>query len=166
MPAAVFKQIKPTRLREQAMRLALLNEMNAVAREMKKDFEKTTETWEHKPKFESLVSQAKGQLTVLAGSDDPIYRYVSEGTRPHLIFPRRAKALHFFGTYTAKTVPGVLGSRSGGPGGDEVFSKYVAHPGTEPRHFDQIVERIWRKKFKDRMESAMKKARHASGHAI
>lgn len=42
---------------------------------------------------------------------------VHEGSRPHLIRPRRAKALHFF------------------VGGREVFTKLVRHPGSKGRPF-------------------------------
>lgn len=42
---------------------------------------------------------------------------VHQGSRPHLIRPRRAKALHFF------------------VGGREVFTKLVRHPGSRARPF-------------------------------
>lgn len=44
-------------------------------------------------------------------------RLVLDGTRPHLIRPRRAKALHFF------------------VDGSEVFTTLVHHPGTRPNNF-------------------------------
>jgi hypothetical protein len=47
----------------------------------------------------------------------PATRYVIEGTRPHLIRPRRARALRFE------------------VGGDVVFTKLVRHPGTRPNNF-------------------------------
>lgn len=48
--------------------------------------------------------------------------FVHEPTRPHLITPRRAKALHFFHN------------------GQEVFAKSVNHPGYEG---DPFMERAW-----------------------
>ena len=47
-------------------------------------------------------------------------RYVIEGTRPHDIYPVRAKALAFVSS-----------------GGDLVFATHVAHPGTKPNPFNQ-----------------------------
>jgi hypothetical protein len=47
----------------------------------------------------------------------PKARLVLDGTRPHLIRPRRAKALRFE------------------VGGDVVFTKLVRHPGTQPNNF-------------------------------
>ncbi|WP_327594709.1 hypothetical protein [Streptomyces chartreusis] len=47
----------------------------------------------------------------------PKARLVLDGTRPHLIRPRRARALRFE------------------VGGDVVFAKLVRHPGTRPNNF-------------------------------
>ncbi|WP_329173335.1 hypothetical protein [Streptomyces sp. NBC_01477] len=44
-------------------------------------------------------------------------RYVLDGTRPHVIRPRRARALRFQS------------------GGSTVFAKVVYHPGTRPNNF-------------------------------
>lgn len=56
----------------------------------------------------------------------PKVRFVLDGTRPHLIRPRRAKALRFE------------------VGGDVVFSKLVRHPGTRPNPFLQRALRLGR----------------------
>ena len=48
-----------------------------------------------------------------------IWDYIIKGTRPHVIAPRRAHALHFYW------------SKAGG----DVFFKYVHHPGTKPNDF-------------------------------
>lgn len=49
--------------------------------------------------------------------DHPAVRFVLDGTRPHLIRPRRAKALHFY------------------VDGSEVFTRLVRHPGTRANNF-------------------------------
>jgi hypothetical protein len=89
-----------------------------------------------------------------------------EGTKEHIILPKNAKRLRFQNTYTAKTVPGVIGSRSGGPSGDTVFSNGVIHPGTEARNFTKIIEKTWQSKFKRIMEKAISNAAKRSGHAL
>lgn len=161
--AAVWKVIKPSRLKDDAMRLALLNGMRKVGTQIKQDFEKTTQTWDHKPKFETLVSLSGGP-TVLVETNDEIYHYVSEGTKPHTIRPTRARVLAFPGVYNAKTTPGVLEARSGGSSGDMVYTKEVRHPGTQPRKFDELIAKKWQSKFKREMESVMKEVAQASGH--
>lgn len=49
--------------------------------------------------------------------DHPATRFVLDGTRPHIIRPRRKKALRFE------------------IGGREVFAAVVHHPGTKPNNF-------------------------------
>ena len=51
--------------------------------------------------------------------DHPAVRYVLDGTRPHIIRPRRAKALRF------------------DVGGRVVFAAVVHRPGTKPNPFLQ-----------------------------
>lgn len=163
------KAFKPKRLNEDAFRLELLNAMRAVAVEVKKDFEATTETWqeENKPKFDSLISLTGGgpSLVVDVASNGEIYRYVNDGTKPHLIPKGGPGTLAFSEGYTAKTAPGVIGSRSGGSSGARIIRKtQIKHPGTEARNFDKAIAKKWEKPFKRAMEAALKKAVKASGH--
>ena len=164
--AAVFKAIKPSRLKVDAMRLALLNRMRKVGTQVKKDFEATTATWKHKPKFETLVSLAGGGATLLVDTNDEIYRFVNDGTKEHVILPKKAKALRFAGTFSSKTLPGVLEARAGSSGGDTVFAKGVLHPGTKARNFDKLIAQKWQSRFKREMQDAMKDVARASGHAL
>lgn len=172
--AIVVKEIKPTKLREDALRLELLNEMRAVGRDIAKDFAKTVETWEgEKPKFEMLISLVQPGPTVVVeptGSEEAVkkYAYVTKGTKKHRIKAKKGKSLAFAwagpGSYKAKTKPRVIGSTPGGATGEAVFPKAVMHPGTEAREFDEEIQKIWQPRFKDRMEGAMRKAAKASGH--
>ena len=172
MPALVYKSIKPKRLKQDALRLTLLNEMRKVGTQMKADFEKTTATWTHKPKFEVVVSLTQPGPTLLVFTDDEIYGYVSKGTKPHLIFAgiytgkSDKKALAFPSKSSPKTRPGVIGSSAGSRGGTTVVRPYVSHPGTKPRKFEEAIQKIWMKKFKRQMEAAMKKAVQQSGFAL
>lgn len=58
--------------------------------------------------------------------DHPAVIFVLKGTRPHLIRPRRAKALRF------------------DVGGTTVFAKLVHHPGTRPNDFMARALRLGR----------------------
>ena len=83
----LVKAIKAPRLRSDAMRLALLNAMRAAGRFLvKTDFKQTTRTWKHKVKFETLVSLKPPGPTILIGTDDQVWNWLNEGTRPHPIF--------------------------------------------------------------------------------
>lgn len=167
--SVVVKQIKPSRFKDEAFKAAIVAEANRVAQEMVKDFEATTATWEHEVKFEAVVD-VDPNVEVLVGTDDKIYGYVNDGTKPHPIFARRARALSFQwggkGSYRAKTRPKVIGSTPGGPTGPQVARPYVQHPGTDAREFDTTIEKKWRPRFLRLMEKAMAEAAVASDHAI
>lgn len=162
-----MKQIKPAALKRDALRLQLLTAVRDAEREIKKDFQQTTKTWKNKPKFESIVSLKDGP-SVIVGTDNEIYTYVDEGTRPHPIVARRAKSLAFRwggkGSYRAKTQVRVIDSFSGGATGKTVFPKAVQHPGTKARKFADEIEKRRRPWYKRRMEQAMRDAAKSSGH--
>ncbi|MFD5788567.1 hypothetical protein ACFWH1_18335 [Streptomyces sp. NPDC127037] len=63
-----------------------------------------------------VIDGPKGLEGVIV-CDHPAVRYVLNGTRPHIIRPRRRKALRFE------------------VGGRVVFAKLVHHPGTKPNNF-------------------------------
>ena len=142
----LMKEIKPPRLKDDAMRLELLNAMRAAGTQIKKDFESTTKTWKHKPKFEVLISLTGPGPVVVVGTDDEIYGYVSGGTKPHAIFAgiytgrSNKRALAFPASSTPKTRPGVIGSSGASRSGQTVVRPYVMHPGTEPRNFEKTIQ--------------------------
>jgi len=171
VPALVIKEIKPAKLRVDKLRLTLLNEMRKVGTEMKQDFEKTTKTWKNKPKFTADISLTPPGPQLMVGTDNEIYGYVSEGTKPHAIFAgiytgkSNKKALAFPSKSSPKTKPGVIASSGGSRGGTTIVRPYVQHPGIKPRKFEEAIEKIWKPKFKTRMEAAMRKVAQESGHA-
>jgi len=142
-------------------------EMQVISFDILKDFRKTTETWEHEPQFDRLIQVGPASVEILVGTDDKIYRYVDEGTKPHLIPKGRPGLLAFPSGYVAKTTVNVIGSKAGGSYGDTVFVHgQVHHPGTKARNFDKLIQKKWGPLYKKRMEAAMRKATKASGHAI
>jgi hypothetical protein len=163
----VIKQIKAAKLRSAAMWYELQAAVEKVGKEIQADFEKTTATWEHQPKFE-VETDVSENLAAMVSTDDKIFGYVDEGTRPHVIRAKNGKRLAFQwagpGSYRAKTSPGVIGSTAGGPSGEMVYPVEVHHPGTKARHFDKMIRQKWEPRFKQRMEYAMRKAAKASGH--
>ena len=162
----LVKTIKPARLKDGVFRLEMLNALRKAGTQVKGDFEKTTATWSKKPEFEMLISLTGPGPVLLVGTDDEIYGYVSKGTRPHPIRPRRAKRLRFQSGYKAKTQPGVIGSTMGGSFGPTVFSLGVMHPGTAARKFEETIRKKREKWFKRQMEAAMSRAAAKSGNGL
>ena len=165
MPA-VFKAIKPSTLRIDAFRLEALNSMRKIGRKIKKDFEKTTKTWDSKPTFTMKISLKAPGPTTEVTTDDEIYKGVDEGTDPHIIVPVNATKLVFLVGGTPKTTPNVIDSKPGSPGDQLIFTDIVDHPGTEARNFSKTIAEKWESPFKKEMEAALQRARKKSGHAI
>ena len=169
--AIVGKVIKPARLKEDALRLKLLNAMRKGGRGIRRDFQKTTEHWKHDVQFDLEISLTLPGPFVLVATDDEIYGYVNNGTEEHLIWAgiytgKSDKTTLFFSSqFVPKTRPGVIGSNPGFVGERDTHTPYVEHPGTEARNFDKIIQKTWEPKFKRLMEGAMRDAAHASGHA-
>lgn len=88
--------------------------MRAGGEEVVSILEGYTKDWNPPPTFE-VVPVSDG---VIIGTDDERFEWVNEGTKPHVITPRKAKALRF-------------DAASGGV----VFTKRVNHPGTAPRDY-------------------------------
>jgi len=151
-----FKAIKPKKLKIDKIRMEILNALRAEGRDVTKEYEKTTASWRVKPKFETMIGLTRAEgASVFVGTDDEIYGYVDQGTRPHVIRPRRARFLRFRTGYKAKTSPRKIGSGPGGASGPVRFAKIVHHPGTQPREFSPTIRKRRRRKFTRRMVKAM-----------
>ncbi|MEU1852941.1 hypothetical protein ABZ499_27660 [Streptomyces sp. NPDC019990] len=72
------------------------------------------------------IEDGPGGLQGVITCDHPATRFVLDGTRPHIIRPRRRKALRF------------------DAGGETVFAAYARHPGTRPNNFLARALRIGR----------------------
>jgi len=155
-----MKAIRPGRLNIETIMQEIEAQLQLEGKYIESEFEKTTATWTNRPAFETLTDTTGGNLAVLVGTDDPIYRYVDEGTRPHRIVPKssnRSGRLFFQSGYVAKTSPGVIGSRAGGKFGNVVVARAVNHPGTKARGFSKQIEAKTRNRFKRNMQAAMKR---------
>lgn len=126
-----------------------------AAKELVADFEKTAATWEHRPRW--VVRVGPGGVSVR--TDDAIWGYVDKGTKPHEIRARRAKALRFASGYTAKTRPGSIIARAGGPApGEPAFAQSVQHPGTKARGFTRRLRAKWKQRWPKIMQDELAKA--------
>lgn len=115
-----------------------------------------TSTWSNKPKFTIKVDRAAGTATV--GTTHKIFRYVNDGTKPHIIRPRRKAALRFGSVFVAKTIPNSLTSGAGKRGGTPVFTTIVNHPGTKARNFTTVAAKLMQKRMGQIAEKVIKAA--------
>jgi hypothetical protein len=156
------KPFQSSVFREEALAAAKTAKAGMLA-----DFKKTVATWNDKPTFSSKVDQgaAVGGVRIQIGTDDPVYGFVDEGTKPHIIRPKHGKILAFKGgKYRAKTKPRVIGSTSGGATGKAVFAQVVHHPGTKKREFTKTIANKWKVDFQKEIKNALARAARRSGH--
>ena len=170
MQTIKVKVIKPKKMNQRAFNAVLLDTLADAEKGILKDFTDTTKTWKHKPEFEHghMLNPRRGKAYVQ--TDDEIYGYVNNGTRPHRI-PKTGNARLRFkwggkGSYRPKTKPRTFGSRPGGPTGPWTGAAWVQHPGTKAREFDQIIAKRWKSLLPRALRSALGKAAKASGHGI
>jgi hypothetical protein len=123
---------------------------------------KIVANWEHKPDFKAMKRITRDAIKVYiypTGEHKDIWQYVSRGTKPHIIRPKKkGGVLAFPLVYVPKTKP--RGPSYGGPGkssGPTIFAKEVKHPGTKPRHFEEAWARWAKTWFRREMENAMRR---------
>jgi hypothetical protein len=114
--------------------------LDHTANIVRDDFHKTVKTWRKPAKFEKKKPRTtRAGLEATVSTNDEIYFYIDEGTKPHIIRPRRVNYLRFQTGYRAKTRVGIISSRPGGPSGPTVLAKQVLHPGFPARKFAKTI---------------------------
>lgn len=157
----LMKGVKPSKLKIDAVRLALLNEMRKAGTAVRRDYERTTRTWKgEKPEFAQAVSLAGGGpqlLIVVQGPGAKKWFWLDKGTK--------VRYATMSADFKSKTVPRVLDSRAGK--GRRLFvNKKRPRPGIEARMWTELIAKKWRRPFKQRMESAMVSGAKKSGHYL
>ena len=122
------------------MEKVIARTLDVMAGQVKEDFERTTKTWDHKPDFKILKVKA---FVRAIGTNDQIYSYVTHGTRPHVIVPKRGAVLRFPKSFRPKTKVRHLTSYGGSKSKGMRYTKIVHHPGTQARQFEEIITEKW-----------------------
>ena len=180
-----MEAVLPLPLLTNKMQAAIVKDQLRMAKDIKKDFDKTTKTWKHKPKMQVRVKhpiklfKGKAMLEIKVGPDplDPdttIFAFVDLGTKGPYPIPKvgntTAKTLVFQwggkGSYKAKTKTRVLGSTGGGPSGPIVHRKAVTHPGIDARKFSETIARKWGQLSRKYLPKTINKVVTVSGHAM
>jgi len=163
MAVAVFEPIRPKQLNEKAFRLAALNGMRKVGGKMKRDFQRTTQTWEgEKPTFDSAIGISKeGPLLVVGPSGSTLgalkWMWLDQGTRIRYATMSR--------DWKSKTKPGRIGANKG-QGRKLYVNRQQPRSGIEARNWIGILSKKWETKFSEEMQKALNKAAADSGHGI
>jgi len=168
MPKVAFRQIR-TRgvfLDQRAFRREVEQTIDRKSKpELIQAHDRVVANWENKPDFKALKRIRRNGITVFvyaSGEAAEIWRYVTGGTKPHPITPKRpGYPLRFNwggpGSYKPKTLP--IG-KIGGPGkvtGPEVRLMRVQHPGTKARRFEEAIADDYKRTFARDIENAMRR---------
>jgi hypothetical protein len=138
-----------------------------VKPDLLKRFEEIVADWDTKIKFIAKTTVTSNSISVSvrpAGRNAKIWRFVSEGTKPHKIRPKNAKVLAFVwggkGSYVPKTKP--IG-QFGGPGrvtnGTLRFFPEVNHPGNKARQFEKAIAKKEERRFQGFITQAIRRGR-------
>ena len=176
MISVYFEPIVPEPFREGVIRVYLLNEARKISTEIKKTFERTTKTWDHKVKFQKEVGFGAANLKIAVFTEDELYATVSEGAtgKPRvahgqgLAIDGKPRALTLI-PYIPKTTPGKLDAKAGGRDESQPVSlrKYALEAGKiEPRKFDELVFDIWDEALPERLQEALDAAAQKTGYAF
>jgi len=147
-----IKGIKPQKLKVDAIRLEILNELRKEGKDQVKELDKTTKTWKgDKPKFEALIGLTGEDATVVTGPTGSTmgvkkWNWLNEGTRVRRALMSR--------NWKSKTRPGYLGS-GGGRGRVVFISRRLSRPGIQARGWTEMVTKRRKQPFTNRMIKAM-----------
>lgn len=161
-----FRAIRPTAFNLKALEAQIRQAQRDWMAEVSQEFLKTTKNWEHKVVFVGRMAERGVTTTIEVSTEDDIYRYVDEGTRPHRIRAKGAKVLAFPSSFIPKTRPGSLISGKGKRGEVDTFRKEVQHPGTEARDFSGQIKKKMEPLFEKAMQKALNSGAAKSGHAM
>lgn len=145
-----FRPIIPKQINAKVFQENFLKAARQMEIDVKAEFEAATSKWKNRPAFRGYVRVDARGILVSVGTQNEIFKYVDEGTVPHIIRPKNAKMLHWVSA-----------------GGEDVFAKEVHHPGNKPADITKNITEIWEDGLMyEYFEDALIDAVMQSGHEI
>jgi hypothetical protein len=114
----------------ESMLRAIENTLDGAAKDIKIDFDVTTQTWRTRPDF--TIDKSEGRR--LVSTDNEIYGYLDRGTS--------VRYATMSGDFAPKTRSGFIGSNAG-RGGVLNVSRLHPRPGIEARKFAEAIQKKW-----------------------
>lgn len=155
--------ILPGRFDPDAFSREIIKELRKFNEEIKKDFEKTVATWDHKPKFRATVvvyqDLIEGHVRTVRiyGKKPPelIYYFINQGTKVRYAQMTR--------DFSPKSRVRVIDSFAGS-GGLKRVSVKQPNPGIKGREFNVAIATKHKARLALRLQVALKRGAKASGH--
>lgn len=149
MARARFKTIIPKLLPQNVFDKAFERASREMEKDVKAAFKDAVKDWKHQPEWRGYVRIGSDEIFISVGTTDEIFKYVDEGTRPHIIRPVRARVLHWVD-----------------PSGQDIFAKIVHHPGTKAQEISKSIHDIWIGLMPDYFDKYLVQAINESGHKM
>lgn len=125
---------------------------------VKRELALPTRRWKHKVEFYEKPAEGAQSSGVDVGTEDKPYQWTDKGTKPHIIRPKKAKALAFNSVFRAKTKPDSLNSSAGTSKAPVAFAQEVHHPGSRARGFTKLVLKRSKARFPKAVDKAVRLA--------
>ena len=133
-----MRAVLPKALRADAFLDNMVKQIEVAGRLLERDFDRTVQTWNNKPRFERVItfSEKRVQVHVFARhrgggkTNELIYYFISEGTQ--------VRYATMTNPFVPKTAPGRLDAEAG-TGGLLYVDTGTPRPGIKPRRFDVLV---------------------------
>lgn len=135
---------------------------NQVKPNILKAHERVVSNWKNKPSFQSkkFINPNRIAINIFpTGPNADIWRFVDEGTKPHIIQAKNAPMLKFRLGYQSKTLAKPARTVSGGGKATGPFMQKfrVNHPGNEARNFTGEIAEDIKPSYKDLIEKTFRK---------
>jgi len=163
------KIIKPKKIKDAAMRAALVKAVFDTGKEIDDLFALTYKTFDRKPEFVTENKDDPARISSAVYTTNQIYAWINNGTKKdYPITPKKpGGVLAFPSTFKPKSRRrGGLEAMAGYKSKKMRFAAAVIHPGIDARNFDKRIEKKVMPNFKKRVTAAMREAANDSGHAI
>lgn len=150
MTRAKFRTITPQLLPQKVFDEAFERASREMERDVKGAFSDAVSAWKHQPTWRGYVRVDNTSIYISVGTTDEIFKFVDEGTIPHIIRPKRPGGfLHWVST-----------------DGADHFAKEVHHPGTKAQEITKSIHDIWINMMPEYFEKHLSQAVKDSGHKI
>jgi len=151
-----MKYFGPKGMKEDEVRMKVLNALRSQGTVIKSDFHSVTRTWNHQPRFETEIHFSGTEPSLNVTTNDKVFGFLDAGTRSHWVKPKRAGVLAFRSKYRSKTRPRIIGSTAGGGSGAMAFSKGHRVSGIQKREFTKTIKSIRKPGFERAMQTALR----------
>lgn len=156
--------ILPVRFDGDAFSRAMIKEMEKLNKDILADFNRTTETWNHRPRFGSKVNVAQGLIeghtrtARIHGPKPPelIYYFLNNGTK--------VRFAEMTDDFEPKTRVRVIDSFPGRGGLKQV--DHIGRPGIRGRRWNEAIATKHKARLGLRLRVALRNGAKASGHAL